>query len=109
MLLKTKKQTTFPLFSDELCLEFERAYHPLIDDRKVIANSFAMKKQVCVITGSNMSGKTTFLRTIGINLVLAFAGGPVMAKSFKCSLMKIYTSRDWKMILVGFQLFMPNY
>lgn len=60
MLLKTKKQTTFPLFSDELCLEFEGAYHPLIDDRKVVANSFMMKKQVCVITGSNMSGKTTF-------------------------------------------------
>ena len=39
-----------------------------------------------------MSGKTTFLRTIGINLVLAYAGGPVLADSFKCSLMKIYTS-----------------
>ena len=34
VLLKTKKQTTFPLFSDELCLEFEGAYHPLIDDSK---------------------------------------------------------------------------
>ena len=51
-----------------------------------------MNHQVCVITGSNMSGKTTFLRTIGINLVLAYAGGPVMAKSFDCSLMQIFTS-----------------
>ena len=105
VLLKTKKQTTFPLFSDELCLEFEGAYHPLIDDRKVVANSFAMKKQVCVITGSNMSGKTTFLRTIGTNLVLAFAGGPVMAKSFKCSLMKIYTSMRLEDDLSGISTF----
>ena len=105
VLLKTKKQTTFPLFSDELCLEFEGAYHPLIDDRKVVANSFMMKKQVCVITGSNMSGKTTFLRTIGINLVLAFAGGPVMAKSFKCSLMKIYTSMRLEDDLSGISTF----
>ncbi|MFQ7193592.1 MutS-related protein [Thomasclavelia spiroformis] len=105
VLLKTKKQTTFPLFSDELCLEFEGAYHPLIDDRKVVANSFMMKKQVCVITGSNMSGKTTFLRTIGTNLVLAFAGGPVMAKSFKCSLMKIYTSMRLEDDLSGISTF----
>ena len=105
VLLKTKKQTTFPLFNDELCLEFEGAYHPLIDDRKVVANSFAMKKQVCVITGSNMSGKTTFLRTIGTNLVLAFAGGPVMAKSFKCSLMKIYTSMRLEDDLSGISTF----
>lgn len=92
VLLKTKHLTTFAKFTDSLSLEFDEAYHPLIDDNRVVANSFTMDKHVCVITGSNMSGKTTFLRTIGINLVLAYAGGPVMAKSFKCSLMKIYTS-----------------
>lgn len=105
VLLKTKQQTTFPLFNDELCLEFEEAYHPLIEEQKVVVNSFAMKKHVCVITGSNMSGKTTFLRTIGINLVLAFAGGPVMAKSFKCSLMKIYTSMRLEDDLSGISTF----
>ena len=39
-----------------------------------------------------MSGKTTFLRSIGINLVLAYAGGPVLASSFNTSIMKILTS-----------------
>ena len=51
-----------------------------------------MERQVAIITGSNMSGKTTFLRTVGINLVLAYAGGPVMAKTFTCSLMQLFTS-----------------
>lgn len=92
VLLQTKQSIIFPTFTKDLCLEFNEAYHPLIDEKQVVSNSFTMKKQVCVITGSNMSGKTTFLRTIGINLVLAYAGGPVLADSFKCSLMKIYTS-----------------
>lgn len=39
-----------------------------------------------------MSGKSTFLRTIGINLVLAYAGSPVCAQSLRCSLLNIYTS-----------------
>lgn len=92
VLLQTKHSTTFAEFTNDLCLEFSQAYHPLINENQVVSNSFSMKKQVCVITGSNMSGKTTFLRTIGTNLVLAYAGGPVLADSFKCSLMKIYTS-----------------
>ena len=92
VLIQTKSSITFATFTNDLCLEFSQAYHPLINDKQVVSNSFAMDKQVCVITGSNMSGKTTFLRTIGINLVLAYAGGPVLADSFKCSLMKIYTS-----------------
>lgn len=92
VLLKTKDKTTFAVFDKTMCLEFHETYHPLIETSKVVANSFTMDKQVCVITGSNMSGKTTFLRTIGINLVLAYAGGPVMANYFKCSLMNIYTS-----------------
>lgn len=92
VLLKTKKQTTFAAITEDMCLEFEGAYHPLIEDKKIVVNSFTMDNQVCIITGSNMSGKTTFLRTIGINLVLAFAGAPVMATNFKCSPMQIYTS-----------------
>jgi DNA mismatch repair ATPase MutS len=49
------------------------------------------KFKVVLITGSNMSGKSTLLRTAGINLVLAYAGAPVCAKSFGASIMKIYT------------------
>ncbi|MFW6253465.1 MAG: MutS-related protein, partial [Chitinivibrionales bacterium] len=45
-----------------------------------------------IITGSNMSGKSTFLRTVGINLVLGYAGAPVCASRMGCSPIHVYTS-----------------
>lgn len=66
--------------------------HPLLGDKKV-CNTVSMEnpKSILLITGSNMSGKSTFLRTIGINLVLSYIGSCVCAKGFECSLMEIYT------------------
>ena len=49
------------------------------------------KEKILIITGSNMSGKSTFLRTAGINLVLAYAGGPVCAERFICPVMELYS------------------
>lgn len=68
--------------------------HPLINDNQRVCNSvsFGGRYSSLLITGSNMSGKSTFLRTIGINLVLAYAGAPVCAKEFICPVMNIYTS-----------------
>lgn len=66
--------------------------HPLLT-KKPICNDLEMgkEKSILLITGSNMSGKSTLLRTTGINLVLAYAGGPVCAESLSCSIMNIYT------------------
>ncbi|MBC8060514.1 MAG: DNA mismatch repair protein [Clostridiaceae bacterium] len=66
--------------------------HPLLSKNR-ISNSVSFEKNsnILLITGSNMSGKSTFLRTIGINLVLAYAGAPVCAKAFKTPIMNIYT------------------
>ena len=66
--------------------------HPLIGERAV-ANSYSLRnpKQITLITGSNMSGKSTFLRTIGINLVLSYVGAPCAAERFRTSIMNIYT------------------
>ena len=66
--------------------------HPLINLDKCIRNDINIKENYSVVTGSNMSGKTTLLRTIGINLVLAYSGAPVFAKSLECSSMEIFTS-----------------
>ncbi len=65
--------------------------HPLLVTST--CNDLAIEKRsgILLITGSNMSGKSTLLRTAGINLVLAYAGAPVCAKSFSCSMMRIYT------------------
>lgn len=66
--------------------------HPLMGV-ECISNTieFSKKNPITLITGSNMSGKSTFLRTIGINLVLAYAGAPVFADDFSCKFMNLYT------------------
>lgn len=79
-------------YDDNVSLKVVDAYHPLIDQTKVISNSAAIESGITIITGSNMSGKTTFLRTLAINLALLYMGAPVCAKEFKSSYMKIFTS-----------------
>ncbi|MBQ8318504.1 MAG: DNA mismatch repair protein MutS [Lachnospiraceae bacterium] len=79
-------------FDDKVSLKVEDAYHPLIDQSKVVSNSATLEDGITIITGSNMSGKTTFLRTLAINLALLYIGAPVCAKEFKSSYMKIFTS-----------------
>lgn len=66
--------------------------HPLIGS-DVVDNDLCINvpAKILLITGSNMSGKSTLLRTAGINLVLAYAGAPVCAKRFRCSIMDVYT------------------
>lgn len=63
---------------------FEELYHPLISRDSVVSNSFQFDDQIHLglLTGSNMSGKSTFLRAIGINQLLTNMGLPVFAKSF---------------------------
>jgi ABC-type multidrug transport system fused ATPase/permease subunit len=68
--------------------------HPLIEEEQKVVNDFAMHNlgDIVLITGSNMSGKSTFLRTLGINLCLAYAGAPVNAQSFSTSLFRVFTT-----------------
>lgn len=66
--------------------------HPLLGE-KAVRNTFALsgEQKVSLITGSNMSGKSTFLRTVGVNLLLSYIGAPVCAEKFSCGIMNIYT------------------
>jgi len=68
--------------------------HPLIPEKRRITNDFESSGsgKAILITGSNMSGKSTFLRTCGINTVLALAGAPVCASSFSLSHVRIHSS-----------------
>ena len=65
-----------PQLTDAFHLEFREAGHPLIVEEKRVLNDFTMtdNESIHIVTGSNMAGKSTFLRTIGINMVLASAG-----------------------------------
>ncbi|SIQ55905.1 MutS-related protein [Pontibacter lucknowensis] len=68
--------------------------HPLIFSVERIANDFQMQGagRTIVVTGSNMSGKTTFLRTVGINMVLAFMGAAVCARRLTVAPTQVYTA-----------------
>lgn len=68
--------------------------HPLIPASKRVSNDFAMNGigQSILVTGSNMSGKSTFLRTLGLNIVLAQMGAAVSANKFCCSPMRVFSS-----------------
>jgi len=65
-------------------------YHPLIPIDQVVANDYnSMDHRIALVTGSNMAGKSTFLRTVGINAILAYAGAAVAATSFQLPIYKL--------------------
>ncbi|HXB28902.1 MAG TPA: hypothetical protein VNW49_03735 [Puia sp.] len=75
-------------------IEAEAIGHPLIPATTRIANDFSMEGtgKIAVITGSNMAGKSTFLRSLGTNIVLALMGAPVCSVSMRLSTMKLISS-----------------
>ncbi len=81
------KQGTFVFKSESIS-------HPLINKTERIANDLNIEKpgHIILITGSNMAGKSTFLRSIGVNLILGMAGGPVCAKHLEFTPTPIFTS-----------------
>lgn len=91
-----KKNVCFPVIEDDIIVNFDNLRHPLLDEKQCVANSFGTGGDINIITGSNMSGKTSFMKTVGVNLVLAYNGAYVNASSFNCSIMKIFTSINVK-------------
>lgn len=86
---------TFPVIKDKpYNIDFKLLGHPLISQDKRVCNNFQLQRQgeIVVVTGSNMSGKSTFLRTIGINIVLAQIGAPCCAKYGQVPNLKVITS-----------------
>jgi hypothetical protein len=74
--------------------EGEELGHPLIPSAKCVRNSVRLSRdtRVLLVSGSNMSGKSTLLRTVGINTVLAMAGAPVRARSLQLSPLQVGAS-----------------
>jgi hypothetical protein len=68
--------------------------HPLLRKNKRVCNDFEIDgwSKVMIITGANMAGKSTFLRTVGVNLILARTGAPVCAESMIFTPIEIYTN-----------------
>jgi len=74
--------------------EAEQVGHPLIPASRRVDNDVAMdpSTSVLIVSGSNMSGKSTLMRTVGVNTVLALAGAPVCAKQLRVSGLRIGAS-----------------
>jgi DNA mismatch repair ATPase MutS len=70
---------TFPELNPDYKISFKNLAHPLIKKEVRVGNDVNFSPQFTILTGSNMSGKSTFLRSIGINMVLAGIGAPVCA------------------------------
>lgn len=67
--------------------------HPFLESEKCVGNGISIEGlgQFRIITGANMAGKSTYLRTVGINLVLAMTGSPVLADSFVFTPVDLFT------------------
>ncbi len=88
-------ENAFPEFvADDVVFEAQGLGHPLLPHNDCVRNEIALntEKQFYLISGSNMSGKSTLLRTLGVNAVLAYAGAPVRAKQIRLSLFSVCAS-----------------
>ncbi len=89
----TRAQYTFPqILTGPPHLETNALASLLLDEKKAVPNDTLLTAETRIITGSNMSGKTTYMRTLASALVLAYAGAPVCAKEFACTPLHIFTS-----------------
>ncbi len=82
------------ILEDSIYLKTKGLAHPMIRRNRRIANDIKLvgEGKTIIITGSNMSGKSTFQRTVAVNIVLALAGSVVCAEAFACSCMQVFTS-----------------
>jgi len=88
-------QFVFPTFtSGKFHFEAEKLGHPLIKPGKMVTNHFnlGLEKQVVIVTGANMAGKSTFLRTVGVNMILGMAGGVVCASKMSFVPVEVFSN-----------------
>jgi DNA mismatch repair ATPase MutS len=82
---------TFASISSDLKIAAMDMAHPLLSESERVVNSMTIGPDatIMIITGANMAGKSTFLRTLGVNVVLALNGAPVCASNFSCPILEM--------------------
>lgn len=78
--------------SDKVVYEAENLYHPFLGSEAVKNDFVIQNNNYYIVTGANMAGKSTFLRSLGINYLLAMAGMPIFADKFKVSRFSLFSS-----------------
>ena len=83
-----------PVFSQNTLVKAQEMGHPLIPMDKNVTNDFEINdlNEMFIVTGANMAGKSTFLRTVGVNILLASIGAPVCAHHFEFQPIHLFTS-----------------
>lgn len=81
----------YPKINSELSIRAVQLGHPMLAEGECVPNDLYIGKgqSVLIVTGANMAGKSTFLRTAGVNMVLALTGAPVFAHEFSCPIINI--------------------
>lgn len=89
--LKSEDKTICsPIFVKENSVNFSEIYHPLL--KNCVKNDLLLKDKSMLLTGSNMSGKTTFIRTVAVNSILAQTLHICFAKTYVAPFYKVYSS-----------------
>lgn len=85
----------FPEFTEDApCFDAEAFAHPLISESRAVQNDLRLDRdfRLMIISGPNMAGKSTFLRSVGVNAVLAQCGAPVRARRLRLSSLTVAAS-----------------
>lgn len=87
-----KDNSVTPIYTNNTKIDVQDIKHPMLNENVCIANDFISNDDINIITGSNMSGKSSFMKTIAVNLILANCGSNVCATSFTFTFLRMFTS-----------------
>lgn len=87
-----KDNSVTPIYTNNTKIDVQDIKHPMLNENACIANDFISNDDINIITGSNMSGKSSFMKTIAVNLILANCGSNVCATSFTFTFLRMFTS-----------------
>ncbi|MBE6013434.1 MutS-related protein [Anaeropeptidivorans aminofermentans] len=87
-----EEKVSIPSIKEGKKIVAEELGHPLINVKERVNNNVSLDDKIFIISGSNMSGKTTFLRTLGVNMVLGLNGGYVLASHMEIPVIGIISS-----------------
>lgn len=87
-----KDNSVTPIYTNNTKINVQDIKHPMLNENACIANDFISNDDINIITGSNMSGKSSFMKTIAVNLILANCGSNVCATSFTFTFLRMFTS-----------------
>ncbi|MGN6478258.1 MAG: MutS-related protein [Flavipsychrobacter sp.] len=87
-------ENIYPSFNDALLFEGKILKHPLLHNDSVVGNDIHLSntQRLYLLSGANMTGKSTYIRTVGITLIMSYTGLPICAQQANIPLLQLFTS-----------------